>query len=119
MRRLVVAAVIVLAVVSLAGVALYPQQQAAARRLAIREARRDEDAIPAIYGQTFEWERADLTLDQFAELVTAKTGLAVEPDRKRLVHVPRGSFPLHTLLSMVLSPQGLVANVQGQKIEIT
>src|SRR5262245_3750004 len=120
LRLLIFAAALLLIAALIGSLVLIRQRQSAARRLAIWQAQREEDQVAAAYGQSFDWERANLTLDQFGELITAKTGLSVETEgRRRILLVPRGNFPLHSLLSIVLAPQGWCARLDWQKITIT
>jgi hypothetical protein len=134
MRRLrfFTATAFVLAVL-LGGIFWLRHHQAAARRLEQWKAQREEDAIPPVVGQAFEWERANLSLAQFADLVAAKSGLSVELDeagiaadgsrkpkpREINVSVPRGSFPVDVLLRMVLASNRLCADLHGQTLVIT
>src|SRR5437762_5056483 len=102
-----------------AGIFSLRQRQEAARRWEQWQAECEEDAIPPVFFREFDWQRADLTLAEFAEVVASKSGLTVELDedgvgaagsRKRrirevLVHVPQGKFPLDVLLRMALAPK--------------
>src|SRR4029453_17900928 len=81
MRRLLfcIAAALLLALAS-AGFLQLRHRQTAALRLAQWQAERDEDAIPPVLAREFQWQRADLTLAQFADLLAANSGLRVELD---------------------------------------
>ena len=109
-QRLAIAA----AVLALFAAGLYwvRERNAAQRRLEAWEAQRVEEAIPAAWDQTFAWEKADLTLAEFAELVAAKSGLTIELDeagiaptrskqvkqgrlRVQVISTPVGTAPLN------------------------
>ena len=92
-----------------------------------------EEAIPAAWDQSIAWEKADLKLADFADLVAKKSGLAVELDeagiaatrswqakpREIAVHVPAGEYAPHVLLKMVLPPESLRGDLRGQQVVIT
>ncbi|HMC10694.1 MAG TPA: hypothetical protein VKH44_05370, partial [Pirellulaceae bacterium] len=134
MRRLFIciASVLVLAAF-FAGIFWVRQQQIATRRLEAWQAQREEDAIPPVFSHEFDWERAEVTLAEFADLLAAKSRLPVELDEGGIaangrwktkpsdikVHVPRGNFPLPLLAQMVLVQQGLCTDLRDQKLVIT
>lgn len=107
-------------------------RQAAARRLEQWQFEHDEDAIPPVFVQEFDWQRADLTLIEFADLLALKSGLVVELDedsfgatgsrnllfRDIVIRVPEGRFALDVLLRMVLMPKRLCSDLRGQKLLI-
>jgi Flp pilus assembly protein TadB len=121
-RILLVAAVILVAAL---GIFFWLQQQrTAARRLAEWEAERTDEPTAKVLSQRFKWERAELTLGEFADLIDARSGLKVEIDDASIyqnitVTVPAGESKLQDTLWMVLAPVPLVADVRGQKIVIT
>ena len=134
MRRLFIciASVLVLAAF-FAGIFWVRQQQIATRRLEAWQAQLEEDAIPPVFSHEFDWERAEVTLAEFADLLAAKSRLPVELDEGGIaangrwktkpsdikVHVPRGNFPLPLLARMVLVQQGLCTDLRDQKLVIT
>src|SRR5690242_12138452 len=115
--RLAIAA----ALIAFVALALYWQRQRfdALKRLEAWETLQVEEAIPAAWDQSFVWEKADLALADFADLIAKKTGLAVELDeaaiaatrswqakpREIAVHVPAGEYQVRNLLQMVLPPE--------------
>jgi hypothetical protein len=115
------------------GIYWFQQWRATARRLAEWEAERAADAVPPVLSEAFAWERAELTLGQFADLVAARSGLKVEIDHTGMVHekhwkskpedikvsVPSGGYSLRDMLWMVLAPVALEADVRGHSIVIT
>src|SRR5687767_6688266 len=100
--RLAIAAALVAVVV----LGLYWQRQRsdARKRQEAWETLQLQEAIPAAWDQSFAWEKADLELADFADLVAKKIALAVELDEAAIaatrswqvkpreipVHVPAG-----------------------------
>jgi len=124
-RKYLVAAAAFLA----AAIGIYWLQQwrTAAKRLAAWEAERAEEVVPDVLHERLAWDHGQLTLGQFAELFKGRTGLSVEIDeagtelkkpRDIKVTVPRGDFVPEQLLSMVLAPLGLTADVRGSRVVV-
>jgi hypothetical protein len=127
---------ILLALLLLGGIAVVvtwlQQRQAAERRLWTWEAEQHEDAVTPRWQKQFDWQRADLTLAEFTDLVAAKSGLEVviddgniRPARVQrlnsaaIMRVPEGRFRLDALLSMVLAPHQIYAEPHEQKLYFT
>jgi hypothetical protein len=123
MKRILLVAAVIL--VTALGIFFWLQQERTeARRLAEWEAERTDEPTAKVLSQRFKWERAELTLGEFADLIDARSGLKVEIDDESIyqnitVTVPAGEFKLQDTLWMVLAPVPLVADVRGQKIVIT
>src|SRR5436190_20976357 len=105
-RILFVAAVILVAAV---GNFWLQQRRVAARRLATWEAEQTDEPTAKVLSQSFKWDRAELTLGEFADLITARSGLKVEIDDPSIyqnvkVTVPAGEFKLQDMLWMVPAP---------------
>src|SRR4051812_36336997 len=124
-RILLVAAAILIAAV---GIYWLQQRRTAARRFAEWEAERVEEVLPSVLLERVEWNRAVLTLGQFADFLMARTGLSIEIDdavtgvkksRELKVTIPHGEFSPEQVLSMALGPTGLVMDVRGPKILVT
>ncbi len=124
-RALLFAAVAIL----LAAISLYwlRQHQAAARRLAEWEAERAEELISTVLADYWKWDRADLTLGEFAEEVAARSELPVEFDqaatvkkapRELKVTVPDGIFSIDEMLRIALAQVSLKATIRDRKIVI-
>jgi hypothetical protein len=129
--RLAAAALVLAAIAG--GICWQQQRSAAQRRLEAWELQRVEEAIPLAWDQSFAWEKADLKLADFADLIAEKSGLVVELDEAGIaatrswqvqprdlpIHVPPGEYPLQALLRMALTADGLCADLRGQKVVIT
>jgi hypothetical protein len=132
MKRILLIAAAAAVLVSL-GSYWMRQQRSATQRLEAWKSERSEDAIPPAFAQSFQWEHANLTLGQFADVVFAKTGLKVEIDevgiaagrgkagksRDIQVLVPGGEFELHDLLQMVVMPAEIYPDHRGATIVLT
>src|SRR5262245_12032172 len=74
---------------------------------------KEEAVLPAVMIESFQWEGAQLTLSEFAALISEKSGLRVEIDEANIpprgsvkgtkpgeipLRVPRGNFELGTLI---------------------
>jgi hypothetical protein len=124
-RKYLVAAAAILA--AALGIYWLQQWRTAAKRLAEWEAERAEEVLPDVLNERLAWEHGQLTLGQFAELFKGRTGLSVEIDeagteqkkpRDIKVTVPRGDFFPEQLLSMVLAPLGLTADIRGSRVVV-
>src|SRR5690242_4012482 len=81
MKRLVYWTATALGIVLLfAGVLWVRERQEAAKRLKEWQAEQEEDAVPAVFSREFDWARGDMSVADFAKVVAAKSGLAVELD---------------------------------------
>jgi hypothetical protein len=130
MKRILLVAA---AAIALAALASYwiAQQRAASRRLVEWEAEHADDTKPAALAKISHWKRSELSLDQFARLVEARSGLRVRIDQAALesewkskpeeatVFVPDGEMTLDSLLTTALFRLGLHVDVSGGSLVLT